>query len=127
MKRIILQHVLSEIISIEGYTGENCKKCGRCRVELITLSSGNKYHICEKCRYIKEQDRYCDNDDFSYDIYSNNKTYLNEVIQRNYSERDCSNCKKQHTMACPNSSECYSTVNKPYYEDKDQRNRGRKR
>ncbi len=86
MKKIILQHVLSEIAYIESYTGENCEKCGRCRVELITLSSGNKYHICEKCGYIKEQDRYCDNSDFSYDVYSNGKAYLNEVIVKDKSE-----------------------------------------
>lgn len=82
MKITILRHVLSEITNIESYTGEDCEKCGRCRVELITLSSGNKYHICEKCGYIKEQDRYCDNSDFSYDVYSNGKTYLNEVLSR---------------------------------------------
>ena len=82
MTKIILQHVLSEIINIESYTNENCKNCGRHRVELITLSSGNKYHVCEKCRYIKEQDRYCYDRDFSYDVYSNRKIYLNEVIQK---------------------------------------------
>jgi hypothetical protein len=29
--------------------------------------------------------------------------------------RDCCSCKKHSTMECPNSSECYSTEDKPQY------------
>ena len=29
---------------------------------------------------------------------------------------ECSKCKKQHTNDCPNSSECYSKKDKPYFE-----------
>lgn len=34
-------------------------------------------------------------------------------------ERSCNNCKKQHTMQCPNSSKCYSVLDKPYFEPKE--------
>lgn len=33
--------------------------------------------------------------------------------------KECSNCKKQHSIECPNSIECYATENKPYFERKD--------
>lgn len=33
--------------------------------------------------------------------------------------KECSNCRKQHTMDCPNSAECYATEDKPYFERKD--------
>lgn len=31
-------------------------------------------------------------------------------------ERKCDNCKRQHTRYCPNSSECFSLPNLPYFE-----------
>ena len=31
-------------------------------------------------------------------------------------ERNCDNCKRQHTRYCPNSSECISLPNLPYFE-----------
>ena len=31
-------------------------------------------------------------------------------------ERNCNNCKRQHTRYCPNSSECISLPNLPYFE-----------
>lgn len=31
-------------------------------------------------------------------------------------DRDCDSCKKQKTMECPNSSECYALESKPYWE-----------
>jgi phosphatidate phosphatase PAH1 len=31
-------------------------------------------------------------------------------------ERNCNNCKRQHTKYCPNSSECISLPNLPYFE-----------
>ncbi|MGI6169984.1 MAG: hypothetical protein ACOYI4_09890 [Christensenellales bacterium] len=31
-------------------------------------------------------------------------------------DRDCGSCKKQKTMECPNSSECYALESKPYWE-----------
>lgn len=34
-------------------------------------------------------------------------------------EVDCSNCKKHGMMDCPNSSLCYSTENKPFFEQMD--------
>lgn len=33
-------------------------------------------------------------------------------------EKSCDKCRKQHTMQCPNSSKCYSTLDKPYFEKK---------
>jgi hypothetical protein len=33
--------------------------------------------------------------------------------------KECSNCKKHGTMACPNSFYCYSTEDKPHFEPKD--------
>lgn len=30
--------------------------------------------------------------------------------------KDCRACKKRNTMDCPNSAECYSTIDKPYFE-----------
>ena len=53
--------VLSKIMDIKSYTGEDCIKCGRHRVELITVSSGNSYHVCEKCGWIRELNRYLKN------------------------------------------------------------------
>lgn len=34
-------------------------------------------------------------------------------------ERSCNNCKRQHTMQCPNTSKCYSILSKPYFEQKE--------
>jgi hypothetical protein len=31
-------------------------------------------------------------------------------------DKDCDSCKKQKTMECPNSSECYALESKPYWE-----------
>lgn len=33
--------------------------------------------------------------------------------------KNCNYCKKQHTMECPNSSKCYNTMDKPYFEIKE--------
>lgn len=30
-------------------------------------------------------------------------------------DKKCENCAYQHTMHCPNSQKCYSTVDKPYF------------
>lgn len=43
---------------------------------------------------------------------------LVEIIKDEKS-KDCSKCKKQHTMDCPNSSKCYSVLGKPYFELKE--------
>ena len=43
--------------------------------------------------------------------------YLVEII-KHQKERDCSRCKKQHTEQCPNSSKCWDTLDKPYFEEK---------
>ena len=32
--------------------------------------------------------------------------------------KDCSKCKKHHTKQCPNSSKCWDTLEKPYFEEK---------
>ena len=32
----------------------------------------------------------------------------------------CDQCQHQHTMQCPNSNECYSTQNKPYFKQKEE-------
>ena len=52
---------LSVIVDIQSYVDEDCVKCGRHRVELITVASGNKYHICEKCGWIRELNRHLEN------------------------------------------------------------------
>lgn len=31
-------------------------------------------------------------------------------------ERSCDNCIKKKTINCPNSSKCYETLDKPYFE-----------
>lgn len=33
-------------------------------------------------------------------------------------ERTCETCYKKQTMDCPNSKDCYDTVNKPYWFSK---------
>lgn len=33
-------------------------------------------------------------------------------------QRTCGTCDKQHTMRCPNSSECYSIFERPHWEPK---------
>lgn len=40
-----------------------------------------------------------------------------EIIKAEKS-KDCSMCKKRKTMDCPNSSKCYSTEDKPFFESK---------
>ena len=33
-------------------------------------------------------------------------------------EIECESCKKRKTIYCPSSSECYDTVDKPYYQNR---------
>lgn len=33
-------------------------------------------------------------------------------------KRECETCIKRKTKYCPNSSECYEIMNKPYYQNK---------
>ena len=65
----------SAIRLIASYTDEDCVKCGRYRVELVTLENGHQYHICEKCHYIKEQDRYCEYIGSSFDFTTLNRRW----------------------------------------------------
>ena len=65
----------SAIRLIASYTDEDCVKCGRHRVELVTLENGHQYHICEKCHYIIEQDRYCEYIGFSFDFTTLNRRW----------------------------------------------------
>lgn len=74
----------SAIAIVQSYVDKNCVKCGRHRVELVTLENGHQYHICEKCRYIEEQKRCCEDKDCSYDfgkinLHGKLVTYLKEV------------------------------------------------
>lgn len=46
--------------------------------------------------------------------YPNDKQFFNDLHLE--WAKECSNCKKQHTNDCPNSSECYSKKDKPYWE-----------
>lgn len=39
-----------------------------------------------------------------------------EYKDKEKTNRNCTNCKKHKTMKCPNSSKCYSTIDKPYFE-----------
>lgn len=34
-------------------------------------------------------------------------------------DKKCKDCINQHTMDCPNSSLCYDTKDKPYFEKKE--------
>ena len=82
MKITVLKAVLSEIVNIKSYVDEDCANCGRHRVELFTLSTGNQYHVCEKCGWIREMKRYLFDRDLSCDEYIKGKTYLREVLSR---------------------------------------------
>ncbi|UWG96797.1 hypothetical protein LPY66_18250 [Dehalobacter sp. DCM] len=42
-----------------------------------------------------------------------------EAVLEGIGGEDCETCKKQHTMDCPNSSECYSLKDKPYWQPKE--------
>lgn len=42
---------------------------------------------------------------------------LVEIIKAE-KNKDCNMCKKKKTMECPNSSECYSIKDKPFFESK---------
>lgn len=46
-----------------GYTGYNCPKCGRLRLETYTCGR----RICEKCRWCVEEQRYIDESEFVVD------------------------------------------------------------
>ena len=52
---------LRNLGTYEGYSGENCKNCGRNRVEMY--SSGKL--ICEKCGYDQDTEDY----DYDYCYY----------------------------------------------------------
>lgn len=49
------------------------------------------------------------------------KAYDLEKEWKEDTERNCDTCRKRKTMDCPNSSECYETDNKPYYEKKEEK------
>ena len=76
---------LSKIMDIKSYTNEDCVKCGRDRVELVTVSSGNSYHVCEKCGWIRELNRYLENLSLHCDeyidatIYDEDGKYIKDV------------------------------------------------
>ena len=40
---------------------------------------------------------------------------INESLDR-AERKTCENCRKRHTMDCPNSSECYALDDKPFWE-----------
>lgn len=63
----------SAIRLVAGYTNEKCVNCGRHRVELVMLDNGHQYRICEKCHYIKEQERCCEHIGFSFDFTTLNR------------------------------------------------------
>ena len=54
---------------------QKCIKCGKRKVETMVLGNGHTYHICEKCRYIQEQKRYCEAKDGSYDFKKLNRHF----------------------------------------------------
>lgn len=83
-----LKGVVSEITDIKSYVNEDCVNCGRHRVELFTVSTGNQYHICEKCGYIKEMQRYVFNSMLHCDECYNRKYFLREVIEVPVTETD---------------------------------------
>jgi hypothetical protein len=43
---------------------------------------------------------------------------LEQLINFKNRKKDCDNCKNWKTMKCPNSSKCYNTEVKPYFEEK---------
>lgn len=83
-----LKGVVSEITDIKSYVDTDCVNCGRHRVELFTVSTGNQYHICEKCGYIKEMQRYLFDLDLHCDECYGGKYFLREVIEVPVTETD---------------------------------------
>lgn len=39
-----------------------------------------------------------------------------------YRNRDCNKCANYKTTKCPNTSKCFSTLNKPYFKIKENKN-----
>lgn len=49
-------------------------------------------------------------------IYREDIKTIRKIRKRLYETRDCSVCVHRGTMDCPNSSLCWSTSDKPYFE-----------
>lgn len=45
------------------YTGDSCPKCNRVRILPITLNTGIKKRICDKCSWCIEDDDYSEHED----------------------------------------------------------------
>ncbi len=43
-----------------------------------------------------------------------------EDTERAYKTKSCDKCANWKTINCPNSSECFSTVDKPYFKIKEE-------
>lgn len=55
-----------------------------------------------------------------YIAYREDVKTVRKIRQMLISRRDCSVCKYYGTMDCPNSSLCWSTSDKPYFEPKEE-------
>jgi hypothetical protein len=55
-----------------------------------------------------------------YIAYREDIKTIRKIRKRLYETRDCSVCKHCGTMNCPNSSLCWSTSDKPYFEPKEE-------
>jgi TPP-dependent indolepyruvate ferredoxin oxidoreductase alpha subunit len=53
-------------------------------------------------------------------MYFYNKAERKRIRREFIEKRDCSVCKHCGTMNCPNSSLCWSTSDKPYFEPKEE-------
>lgn len=53
-------------------------------------------------------------------MYFYNKLERKRIRQEFIEKRDCCVCANRGTMNCPNSSLCWSTSDKPYFEPKEE-------
>lgn len=65
---------MSRFGEYQGYTGEECAKCGRVRVERFS----NGYEVCEKCRWCPQLG-YCVPD---YEYYDDDSDDVFDMARR---------------------------------------------
>ena len=63
---------MSKFGECEGYTGEECEKCGRVRVE--HYSDG--VDICEKCRWCPQLGRFVTDEEFYEDDFGEEEDWF---------------------------------------------------
>ncbi len=82
MRKTILKLIKSKIIYDAGDCKLPCDNCDRNKVTLVKTETGNRYHICRFCGWIKETQRtVCDLEN-KCDSYTKDNRYLFEVSSR---------------------------------------------